>query len=140
MHRGENATKAGDFTEAAVHFERAAWAYEYVGDPWDAAEATLELGRCLLYLRHGELVAALAGRIENLAREAEKPLPDGGLLTLRVWASILRRGEIEPGPFLHLIRLRRRVRQAAAPRPSPPAAGGLPVTEGMPVLFRGTRR
>lgn len=140
MHRGENATKDGDFVEAAAQFERAAWAYEVVNDPLAAAEATLELGRCLLYLRHGELMAALAGRIENLAKEAEKPLPDGDLLTLRVWAAILRRGEIEPGPFLHLIRLRRRARASAAPRPAPPRAGGLPVTEGMPVLFRGTRR
>ncbi len=137
MHRGENATKVGDFTEAAMQFERAAWAYEYVGDPWAAAEATLELGRCLLYLRRGEMVAALAGRIDNLAKEAERPIPAGGLITLRVWAAVLRQGETEPGPFLHLIRLRRRLRQAAAPRPAPPAAGGLPVTEGMPVLFRG---
>ena len=140
MHRGETATKEGDFAEAAVQFERAAWAYEYLNDPLAAAEAALELGRCLLYLGHGELLAALAGRIDNLAREAERPLPDGGLLQMRVWASILRRGEAEPGPLLHLIRLRRSARAAGAPRPSPPAAGGLPVTEGMPLLFRRTRR
>ncbi|MEP7013780.1 MAG: hypothetical protein ABJC13_25955, partial [Acidobacteriota bacterium] len=66
MHRGENATKEGDFTEAAVQFERAAWAHEYLNDPLAAAEATLELGRSLLYLNHGELLPALAGRIENL--------------------------------------------------------------------------
>ena len=140
MHRGETATREGDITEAAVQFERAAWAYEYLNDPLAAAEAALELGRCFLYLGHGELLAALAGRIDNLAREAERPLPDGGLLQMRVWASILRKGAAEPSAFLQLIRMRRRARRAAAPRPSPPAAGGLPVTEGMPLLFRRTRR
>lgn len=140
MHRGETATKEGDFTEAALQFERAAWAYEIVNEPLPAAEATLELGRCLLYLGHGRLLSALAGRIENLAREADRPLPDGGLLQMRVWAAILRKGEAEPSPFLHLIRLRRRARRAGAPRPARSAVGGLPVTEGMPVLFRGPRR
>ena len=139
-HRGETATKEGDFTEAAFQFERAAWAYEYLNDPLAAAEATLELGRCLLYLGHGELLPALAGRIENLAREADRPLPDGGLLKMRVWASILRKGAAEPSAFLQLIRMRRRARRAEAPRPTRSAVGGLPVTEGMPVLFRGPRR
>ncbi len=112
MLRGETATKAGDFTEAAVQFERAAWGYEYLSDPLDAAEATLELGRSLLYLNHGKLLPALAGRIENLAKEGAGVLPEGGLITMRVWAAILRRGEIEPGPFLHLLRMRRCARRA----------------------------
>ncbi|HXU33690.1 MAG TPA: hypothetical protein VN851_24230 [Thermoanaerobaculia bacterium] len=111
MHRGVGATKDGDFTEAAVQFERAAWAYEYLNDPLAAAEATLELGRCLLYLKHGELLPALAGRIENLVRESAE-LPEGGRISMRVWAVILRRGEIEPGPLLHLIQIRRRARRA----------------------------
>jgi hypothetical protein len=115
MHRGESATREGDFTESAMQFERAAWAYEYLNDPLAAAEATLELGRTLLYLNHGELLPALAGRIDNLAREAAKPLPAGGFIKLRVWAAILRRGEIEPSPFLHLIHMRRRARRAADP-------------------------
>ena len=140
MHQGETATREGDFTEAAVLFERAAWAYEYVNDPLAAAEAALELGRCLLYLGHGELLSALAGRIDNLAREAERPLPDGGLLQMRVWASILRKGAAEPSAFLQLIRMRRRARRAGAPRPSPPAEGGLPVTEGMPLRVPKIRR
>ncbi len=117
IYRGESATRDGDFTEAAIQLERAAWAYEYVNDPLAAAEATLELGRSLLYLNRGELLPALAGRIENLAREAATPLPDGGLLQMRVWAAILRRGESEPGPFVHLLRMRRRARRAAAPQP-----------------------
>ncbi|MEP7011733.1 MAG: hypothetical protein ABJC13_15525 [Acidobacteriota bacterium] len=112
MHRGETATKVGDFTEAVVQFERAAWAYEYLNDPLAAAEATLELGRSLLYLNHGELLPALAGRIENLLKEGAESLPEGGLLSMRVWAAILRRGQIEPGPLLHLLRMRRRARRA----------------------------
>ncbi|HEV7672168.1 MAG TPA: hypothetical protein VGS22_26930 [Thermoanaerobaculia bacterium] len=114
MHRGESATREGDFTESAMQFERAAWAYEYMNDPLAAAEATLELGRSLLYLNHGEMLPALAGRIENLAREAAQPPPEGGLIKMRVWAVILRRGEIEPAPFLHLIRMQRRARRGHA--------------------------
>ncbi len=116
MHRGERAAQDRDFTEAAVQFERAAWGYEYLRDPLAAAEATLELGRSLLHLSHGELLPALAGRIENLARESAESLPEGGRLSLRVWAAILRRGDIEPAPFLHLIRMRRRARRADALR------------------------
>ena len=111
MFRGERATRDGDSLEAAPHFERAAWVYEILGDPLPAAEATLELGRCFLTLRHGEWLPKLAGRIENLAREEAASLPDGGLISLRVWAVILRRGEIEPFPFLHLIRERRLLRR-----------------------------
>jgi hypothetical protein len=134
MHRGENATKEGDFTEGAVQFERAAWAYEYLGDPLAAAEAALELGRCLLYLNHGELIPALAGRIENLAKEGAAALPGGGLVTMRVWAAILRRGQIKPGPFLHLLRMLRRARRAAAPQPPRPSSGGLPLIDFIPPL------
>ncbi|HEV7669936.1 MAG TPA: hypothetical protein VGS22_15545 [Thermoanaerobaculia bacterium] len=135
MHHGECATKDGDFTEAAIQFERAAWAYEYLSDPLAAAEATLELGRCLLYLKHGERLPALAGRIENLAREEAASIPVGGLISLRVWAAILRRGEIEPSPFLHLIHSRRRVRRSAAPQVANPSPGGLPVIDCMPPHF-----
>ncbi len=112
MHRGESATKTEDFPEAVVQFERAAWAYEYLNDPLAASEATLEVGRSLLYLNHGELLPALAGRIENLAKEGAESLPEGGLLSMRVWAAILRRGQIEPGPLLHLLRMRRCARRA----------------------------
>ncbi|MEP7009270.1 MAG: hypothetical protein ABJC13_03005 [Acidobacteriota bacterium] len=112
MHRGETATKDGDFTEAALQFERAAWAYEYLNDPLAAAEAALELGRTFLFLNHGELLPGLAGRIENLAKEGAESLPEGGHISMRVWAAILRRGQIEPGPFLHLLRMRRRARRA----------------------------
>ncbi|HXU31916.1 MAG TPA: hypothetical protein VN851_15190 [Thermoanaerobaculia bacterium] len=112
VYRGECATKGGDHANAALYFERAAVAYESIGEPLPAAEATLELGRCALYLQHGEWLPALAGRLVNLAREEAKALPEGGLITMRVWAAILRRGEIEPAPFLHLIRVRRRVRRA----------------------------
>ncbi len=116
MYRGERATEDGDFTEAAVQFERAAWGYEYLSEPLAAAEATLELGRSLLFLRHGEMLPSLAGRIENLVRESAESLPEGGRLSMRVWAAILRRGDIEPVPLLHLIRMRRRARRAGAPR------------------------
>jgi hypothetical protein len=135
MHRGENASKEGDFTEAAVQFERAAWGYEYLNDPLAAGEAALELGRCLLYLNHGELIPALAGRIENLAKEGAAALPGGGLVTMRVWAAVLRQGQVEPGPFLHLLRLRRSARRAAAPQPLAPVSGGLPVIDSLPLLF-----
>ncbi len=122
MHRGEQATRAGDFRSAAAEFERAAWAYEIAAEPLAAAEATLELGRCLLYLHHAGRLPALAGRIENLAREEANNLPDGGLITMRVWAAILRRAEREPCPFLHLIRTRRQARRLAAPRPEAAAS------------------
>jgi hypothetical protein len=114
MHKGECATRDGDFMNAALHFERAALGYEFSGDPQPAAEATLELGRCLLYLNHGERLPALAGRIENLAREEAASLPKGGLISMRVWAAILRRGAIEPSPFLQLIRSLRRARRGYA--------------------------
>ncbi len=135
IHRGERATRDGDFLNAAIEFERAAWAYEISGEPLAAAEATLELGRCLLYLQHGDRLPALAGRIASLATEAGTSLPPGAYVSLRVWAAILRRGEIEPGPFLHLIRERRRARHAVAPPTPRPAAGGLPVIDGMPPHF-----
>ncbi|HXU32175.1 MAG TPA: hypothetical protein VN851_16520 [Thermoanaerobaculia bacterium] len=118
MHRGVTATKDGDFTEAAVRFERAACAYETSSDPLAAAEATLELGRSLLYLKQGERLPALAGRIEKLARESAE-LPEGGRISMRVWAVILRRGEMEPGPLLHLIQIRRRARRASRGEASP---------------------
>ena len=120
MHRGERATRDGDFAGAAIEFERAAWGYEISGDALPAAEATLELGRCLLYLNHADRLPSLAGRVVNLALEAGSALPPGGYVSLRVWAEILRRGEIEFGPLLHLIRERRRVRRAEAPRFSNP--------------------
>ncbi|MEP7008893.1 MAG: hypothetical protein ABJC13_01075 [Acidobacteriota bacterium] len=135
MHRGEQATRDGDHLNAAAHFERAAWAYEVAGEPLAAAEATLEVGRCLLYLNLPERLPALAGRIENLAREEAKNLPEGGLITLRVWAAILRKGAADPSPFLQLIRTRRRARRQGAPRPAHPTSGGLPVIDGMPPLF-----
>ncbi|HEV7671541.1 MAG TPA: hypothetical protein VGS22_23730 [Thermoanaerobaculia bacterium] len=120
---------------AALHFERAALGYEFSGDPLPAAEATLELGRCLLYLKHGERLPALAGRLDNLAREEAASLPKGALISLRVWAVILRRGEIEPSPFLHLIHSRRRVRRSALPQVAKPSPGGLPVIDCMPPHF-----
>ncbi len=116
MHRGERATRDGDFAGAALEFERAAWGYEISGDALPAAEATLELGRCLLYMQYADRLPALAGRIANLATEAGASLPPGGYVSLRVWAALLRRGESAPGPLLHLIRERRRVRCAQTPR------------------------
>ncbi len=110
MFRGERATHVGDFREAAFHFERAALGYETLGDPFPAAEATLELGRCLLFSRRGEWLPKLAGRLANLAREEAASLPPGGLVTLLVWASILRKGEAEPLALVQLIRARRRAR------------------------------
>ena len=112
VFRGERATNDGDYAFAAFYFEQAAVAYESIGEPLLAAEATLELGRCALYLNRGERLPALAGRLVNLAREEAKSLPECGLIKMRVWAAILRRGEIEPAPFLHLIRMQRRARRA----------------------------
>ncbi len=122
MYRGERATRDGDFLDAAAEFERAAWAYEIAGELVAAAEATLELGSCLLYLNLPERLSPLAGRIANLAAEAGALLPPGGYVSLRVWATILRRGDIEPDPLLHLIRERRRIRRTRAPRFSHPWA------------------
>ncbi len=131
--RGERGTREGDFASGAIEFERAAWAFERAGEPLAAAEATLELGRCLLFLRFSDRLASLADRIEKLSKEGTEPLPIGGRITLRVWAAILRRGENEPGPLLTLIRVRRGVRQAAAAastgRTGP---GGLPLMDTVP--------
>ncbi|MEP7013180.1 MAG: hypothetical protein ABJC13_22905, partial [Acidobacteriota bacterium] len=90
------------------------------------------------YLNHGELLPALAGRIENLVKEGAESLPEGGHLSMRVWAAILRRGEIEPGPLLHLLRMRRRARRALraeTPQPPAPVVGGLPLIDFIPPLF-----
>ncbi len=117
MYRGEQATYEGDFREAAFHFERAALGYETLGDPFPAAEATLELGRCLLYLRRPEWLPKLAGRLANVATEEAASLPPGGLVTLLVWAAILRKGDAEPLALVQLIRARRRARSATDPQP-----------------------
>ncbi len=116
MFRGEQATKDGDFREAAIHFERAAYGYETLGDPIPAAEATLEFGRCLLFSRRGEWLPKLAGRLADVAIEEVASLPPGGLITLLVWAAILRKGEAEPLALVQLIRARRRLRRAANPQ------------------------
>ncbi len=135
MFRGEQATKEGDFVLAAHHFERAAWGYETLGDPFPAAEATIELGRCLLFSRRGEWLPKLAGRLANLAKEEAASLPPGGLVTLLVWAAILRQGEAEPLALVQLIRARRRLRRAVTPQPPHPVLGGLPMIDSMPPLF-----
>ncbi len=133
--RGEQATQDGDFVEAAHHFERAALGYETLGDPFPAAEATLKLGRCLLYLRRGEWLPKLAGRLANLAKEEAASLPPGGLVTLLVWAAILRQGEAEPLALAQLIRARRRARRAVTHQPPHPVSGELPMIDSMPPLF-----
>ncbi len=101
----------------STHFERAAWGYETLGAPFPAAEATLEFGRCLLFSRRGEWLPKLAGRLANLATEEAASLPPGGLVTLLVWATILRQGEAEPLALVQLIRARRRARSATNPQP-----------------------
>ncbi len=135
MFRGEQATFDGDFRDAAFHFERAAWGYETLGDPFPAAEATLELGRCFLFSRRGEWLPKLAGRLANLAKEEAASLPPGGLVTLLVWASILRKGEAEPLALAQLIRARRRARSTVPPQPPHLVSGGLPMIDSMPPLF-----
>jgi hypothetical protein len=132
MLRGERASADGDFAIAATHFERAAVGYETLGEPLPAAEAALELGRCLLYLERGELLPALAARIENLVREEAASLPAGGLISLHVWSQVLRWGASEPGPLLQLIRIRRRVtpRYLSSSFHFLGAEGGDPVVSG----------
>lgn len=109
--RGERSGRHGDFAGAAYYFELAGAMFEAVGEPLRAADAVLELGRSLMFLRQAELLPALAGRLENLAREEAASLPADGPLSLRVWASILRRAEGDPMSFLHLVQERRRLRR-----------------------------
>ncbi len=111
--RGDRAGRQGDFAGAAYHFELAGAMFEAVGETLRAADAVLELGRSFLFLRLGELLPALAGRLENLALEEAATLPAGGGLALRVWATILRGAEREPTPFLQLVRERRRLRSGS---------------------------
>ena len=108
--RGDRVCREGDFAAAAYYFELAGAMFETIGETLRAADAVLELGRSLLFLRLDELLPALAGRLENLARE-ETSLPEDGVLSLRVWASILRRAEEDPTPLLHLVQERRRRRR-----------------------------
>ncbi len=121
LHRGERFSREGDFLEAAFHFEGAATISEGVGNPIPAAEAALELGRCALVCGHTELLASLAGRIDNLASEHSASLPIGGFVGLRVWAQILRKAESKPVQLCQLIQDRRRERRGANRLVSRPA-------------------
>ncbi len=117
--RGERFSREGDFLEAAIHFKGAATISEEVGDPIPAAEAALELGRCVLLRGHCELLAKVAGRLDNLASEHSTSLPVGGIVGLRVWAQILRKAESRPVPLFELIEERRRERRGANLRRPP---------------------
>ncbi len=124
--------------DAAGYFELAAVIFEELGEPMAAAEAALELGRCALFLKCGQLLQMLAGRLVNLAREEAASLPVGGIVALRVWAAILGRAESEPLAFFHLIQARRRIRRDASPgspRPANASPGDLGPSEILREVF-----
>ncbi len=112
--RGERVSEDGDFARAASLFERAALTFETTGDPILAADAYMEQGLALLYLRRGDDLRALEPRI---ARLLSFPMP-GNLLLIRVFLAILRKANEQPGPFVDLVHRRRCLRShSAAKRP-----------------------
>lgn len=123
MLRGERASEEGDHSRAVSLFERAAITFETTGDHLFAADAYLEQGLALLYLRQGDEIAALAPRVASLA-SIPSSVP-GNALLIRVFAAILRQAKESPGPFVDLVDRRRRLRfpAVAAPvRPAEPSA------------------
>ena len=118
MLRGERASEEGDHTRAVSLFERAAITFETTGDLLFAADAYLELGLALLYLRRSEEIPLLAPRVARLA-STPSPIP-GSTLMIRVFAAILRQAPEQPGPFVDLVDRRRRLRFPAAAAPARP--------------------
>ncbi len=118
MLRGERASEEGDHSRAVSLFERAAITFETTGDPLFAADAYLELGLALLYLKRSEEIPPLAPRVERLA-SIPAPIP-GSTLFIWVVAAFLRQAPKQPGPFVDLVDRRRKVRFPAAAAPARP--------------------
>ena len=118
MLRGERASEEGDHTSAVSLFERAAITFETTGDPIFAADAYLELGLALLYLKRSDEIPPLAPRVVRLA-SAPAPIPCSTLF-IRVAAEILRQAPEQPGPFVDLVDRRRKLRFPAAAAPKRP--------------------
>ena len=118
MLRGERASEEGDHSRAASLFERAAITFETTGDLLFAADAYLELGLALLYLRRSDEIPPLAPRVARLA-SIQAPLP-GSTLLIKVSAALLRQAPEHPGPFVDLVDRRRKLRFPAASAPERP--------------------
>ncbi len=110
--RAEHARDQGDLEGAARLFGQAAGTWRSAGDVLAAADAYLELGAVLLHQGRGRILPELAERLLDLLKI--DPLPQGALLQLRVFAALISPGAEDPGPYLELVRRRRRARRQTA--------------------------
>ncbi|MEP7011637.1 MAG: hypothetical protein ABJC13_15040 [Acidobacteriota bacterium] len=103
--RAENARDQGNLEDAARLFGRAAGTWRTTGEVLEAADAYIELGAVLLRQGRGRILPELATRMLGLLQI--KPLPEGALLNLRVFAALIAKGNENREAFLGLVQERR---------------------------------